>query len=109
MSRGSSQSWWGRAARLGPATQRGRAGGHLGHRGPQLRAPLTEAGRQLLALALWGHRPRSKVLLSWGLCPPRGWGVGWGGVSALSWGRGAPSRAGERAGSRVRLRSTPPL
>lgn len=58
---------------------KGRRGGHHpGRRGPQLRAPLTGAGRQLPTWTLWGHRPRSPVLLSGGRCPPRRLGVGWG-------------------------------
>lgn len=55
-----------------------RGGHHPGRRGPQLRAPLPGAGRQLSTRALWGHRPRSPVLFSGGRCPPGrlGGGVG---------------------------------
>lgn len=106
MSRGGSQSWWGRAARPGPATQRGRAGGTAGASGtPATRAPHWSRPAAPHSGTV-GTPPTPTVRLRWGLGPPRGWG---GGVSALSWGCGAPSRAGERAGSPVWLRSPPPL
>lgn len=110
MSRGSSQSWRGRAARPGPATQRGRAGGTTpGVRDPRYARPSLEpAGGSPLGHC--GEAPPAVPSAAWrGALPSRepGGGVGWGGVSALSWGRGAPSRAGEGAGSPVWLRSRP--
>lgn len=96
MSRGSSQSWRGRAARPGPVTRRRRAGvttRGVGDPG----GPRPSRGRPAAPClgtegAAHGQRRRGA-----GGAALRGVGV-----SALSWGRGAPSRAGEGAGSRVR-------
>ena len=104
MSRGSSQSWWGRAARPGPATQRGRAGATTpGVGDPSYARPSLEPAGSSPLGHYGGTNHGHQCCLAGGAALPGGWR--WGGVSALSWGRGAPSRAGKGAGSPVWLRS----
>lgn len=84
MSRGSSQSWWGRAARPGPATQLRRAGGTTrGVGDPSYARPSLEPAGKLPARPLWGDRPRLAVLLSRGALPSGEAGVGGWGVRVV--------------------------
>lgn len=104
MSRGSSQSWWARAARPGPATQRGRAGATTpGVGDPSYARPSLEPAGSSPLGHYGGTAHGHQCCLAGVAALPGGWG--WGGVSALSWGRGAPSWAGKGAGSPVWLRS----
>lgn len=80
MSRGSSQSWRGRAARPGPATQRGRAGGTSPASGtPATRAPPWSRPEALHSGTVGGTARGSQRGLAGGAALPGAW-VGWGGV-----------------------------
>ena len=82
MSRGSSQSWRGRAARPGPATQRGRAGGTTpGVRDPYYARPSLEpaGGSPLGHCGEWGTACGPQRGLAGGAALPGAWGWGGGG------------------------------
>lgn len=90
MSRGSSQSWWGRAARLGPATQQGRAGGATrGFGDPSYALSSLEPTGSSRLGHCGGTTHGRKCCLGGDSALPEA-GVGWGGV-------GCPRRHGDAA------------
>lgn len=81
MSRGSSQSWWGRAARPGPATQLRRAGGTTrGVGDPSYARPSLEPADSSPLGHCGGTAHGWQYGLAGGAALPGGWGggVGWG-------------------------------
>lgn len=113
MSRRSSQSWWSRAARRGPATQRGRAGGTLrGVGDPGYARPSLErtSGSPLLGHCWGTPRGRKCCLAERSALSWAGGGVGWGVRVAMGTRRPLAGweELADPPGCAPRLRSDPP-